>query len=641
MLDEGERLPDAVEIVTLVGDVHVRAHPDREHDRVDFALQLVQPRRVDARAQPELDAEVGEQPCLVGQRLVGLAVWRDPIADEPADLVALVEHRHRVAARRELAGRGQTGRTCADHRDPLAVRRHSGAQRHAVGVRPFRRVALQRADLDRRPALVDEDAVALAEHFDGTHARARTAEDVLGEDGCRSSGRICGSDGRDEARHVDAGGARSGTRCLRVGAAALEAAIGLENGSVGRKRRAELTGDLVECLCHDASLGSRAAAGIGDRPDVTCGKAAATGVDSSDVRAPPPPYGRSETPTKGGTMAVRAAINGFGRTGRAAFRAAIESGADIEWVAVNDVVDPPMLAQLLKYDSVYGPFDGTVEATDGAIVVNGDRIETPMATDPAELPWGELGVDVVIESSGRFRARPDAEKHLQAGATKVIVSAPAKNPDVTVALGVNFETYDPDAHHIVSNASCTTNCLAPVAKLLHEELGIRHGLMTTVHAYTGDQKLLDAPHKDYRRARAAAANLVPTSTGAAKALGLVVPALAGKLHGFAVRVPVPTGSLVDLTVEVERPTSVDEVNALFAARADRAELGGILRYSEEPLVSSDIVKSPFSSIFDAPLTTVIDGTLVKVVAWYDNEWGYSNRLVELAQRVLAPVPAHA
>ena len=340
-------------------------------------------------------------------------------------------------------------------------------------------------------------------------------------------------------------------------------------------------------------------------------------------------------------MAVRAAINGFGRTGRAAFRAAIESGADIDWVAVNDVVDPAMLAHLLKYDSVYGPFDGTVEAADGAIVVNGDRIETPMATDPAELPWGELGVDVVIESSGRFRARPDAEKHLQAGATKVIVSAPAKDPDVTVALGVNFETYDPDAHHIVSNASCTTNCLAPVAKLLHDELGIRHGLMTTVHAYTGDQKLLDAPHKDYRRARAAAANLVPTSTGAAKALGLVVPALAGKLHGFAVRVPVPTGSLVDLTVEVERPTSVDEVNALFAARADRAELGGILRYSEEPLVSSDIVKSPFSSIFDAPLTTVIDGTLVKVVAWYDNEWGYSNRLVELAQRVLAPVPALA
>ena len=222
----------------------------------------------------------------------------------------------------------------------------------------------------------------------------------------------------------------------------------------------------------------------------------------------------------------------------------------------------------------------------------------------------------------------------------MIVSAPAKDPDVTVALGVNFETYDPELHHIVSNASCTTNCLAPVAKVLHEALGIRHGLMTTVHAYTGDQQLLDGPHKDYRRARAAAANLVPTSTGAAKAIGLVVPELAGKLGGFAVRVPVPTGSLVDLTIEVERPTTVEEVNALVESRADRGELLGILRYSEEPLVSSDIVKSPYSSIFDAPLTTVIDGTQVKVVAWYDNEWGYSNRLVELAQRVLVPVPAH-
>jgi glyceraldehyde 3-phosphate dehydrogenase len=260
-------------------------------------------------------------------------------------------------------------------------------------------------------------------------------------------------------------------------------------------------------------------------------------------------------------------------------------------------------------------------------------------SDPADLPWGELSVDVVIESTGRFRSRADAAKHLEAGATKVIISAPAKEPDVTVALGVNFETYDPALHHIVSNASCTTNCLAPVAKVLHESLGVRHGLMTTVHAYTGDQQLLDGPHKDYRRARAAAANLVPTSTGAAKALGLVVPELAGRLHGFAVRVPVPTGSLVDLTVEVERQTSVDEVNALVAERADRDELAGILRYSEEPLVSSDIVKSPYSAIFDAPLTTVVDGTQVKVVAWYDNEWGYSNRLVELAQRVLAPVPA--
>ncbi len=339
-------------------------------------------------------------------------------------------------------------------------------------------------------------------------------------------------------------------------------------------------------------------------------------------------------------MTVRVAINGFGRTGRAAFRAALESGADIDWVAINDLAEPPMLAQLLKYDTVYGPFTGTVEAVDGALVVNGNEIATPMEQDPARLPWEALDVDVVIESTGHFRTRSDAAKHLEAGARKVIVSAPAKEPDVTVVLGVNFETYDPDLHDIVSNASCTTNCLAPVAKLLHEAIGIRHGVMTTVHAYTGDQMLLDGPHKDYRRARAAAANLVPTSTGAAKAIGLVVPALAGKLHGFAVRVPVPTGSLVDLTVEVERPTTVDEVNAIFEARADLGELAGILRYSEEPLVSSDIIKSPYSSIFDAPLTTVVDGTQLKVVAWYDNEWGYSNRLVELTQHVLSRVPAH-
>ena len=337
-------------------------------------------------------------------------------------------------------------------------------------------------------------------------------------------------------------------------------------------------------------------------------------------------------------MSIRVAINGFGRTGRAAFRAAFESGADIEWVAINDVADPAMLAHLLKYDTVYGRFDRTVAAVEGGILVDGIEIATPMQSDPVELPWNELGVDVVIESTGRFRGRADAAKHLEAGARKVIVSAPAKEPDVTVALGVNFEDYDPEQHHIVSNASCTTNCLAPVAKLLHESVGIRHGVMTTVHAYTGDQMLLDGPHKDYRRARAAAANLVPTSTGAAKAIGLVVPELAGKLNGFAVRVPIPTGSLVDLTIESERPTSVEEVNSLFDARADRGELEGILQYSEEPLVSSDVVKSTYSSIFDAPLTTVVDGTLVKVVAWYDNEWGYSNRLVELAQRILVPVP---
>jgi glyceraldehyde 3-phosphate dehydrogenase (phosphorylating) len=340
-------------------------------------------------------------------------------------------------------------------------------------------------------------------------------------------------------------------------------------------------------------------------------------------------------------MSIRVAINGFGRTGRAAFRAAHQSGADIEWVAINDLAEPAMLAHLLKYDTVYGRFDGAVDAVEGGIVVDGSEIATPTVSDPAELPWDDLDVDVVIESTGRFRSRADAAKHLEAGARKVIISAPANEPDVTVALGVNFEVYDPEQHHIVSNASCTTNCLAPVAKLLHEAVGIRHGVMTTVHAYTGDQMLLDGPHKDYRRARAAAANLVPTSTGAAKAIGLVVPELAGKLHGFAVRVPVPTGSLVDLTIETEQPTTVEQINALFEARADRGELEGILAYSEEPLVSADVVKSPYSSIFDAPLTTVVDGTQVKVVAWYDNEWGYSNRLVELAQRLLVPVPLAA
>jgi len=245
----------------------------------------------------------------------------------------------------------------------------------------------------------------------------------------------------------------------------------------------------------------------------------------------------------------------------------------------------------------------------------------------------------VIESTGVFTAREKAALHLQAGAERVIISAPAKSPDATIVLGVNEKSYDPSKHKVVSNASCTTNCLAPVAKVLHEGIGIRHGLMTTVHAYTGDQQLLDAPHKDLRRARAAAANLVPTSTGAAKAIGLVVPELAGKLQGFAVRVPVPTVSLVDLTVEVERPTTAEEINTIVRGRADTGPLAGILLYSEEPLVSSDIVKSPYSSVFDAPLTTVVDGTQVKVVAWYDNEWGYSNRLVELAQRVLVPVAA--
>jgi glyceraldehyde 3-phosphate dehydrogenase len=257
--------------------------------------------------------------------------------------------------------------------------------------------------------------------------------------------------------------------------------------------------------------------------------------------------------------------------------------------------------------------------------------------DPASLPWGDLGVDVVLECTGRFKSRAAAAEHLAAGARKVIISAPAKDPDATVVLGVNFApAYNPERHSVISNASCTTNCLAPVANVLHETVGIRHGLMTTVHAYTGDQRLVDTPHKDLRRARAAALNLVPTSTGAAKAIGLVIPELAGKLAGFAVRAPIPTGSLVDLTIEAKRETSVDEVNALFREWAGRDELQGILRYSDAPLVSSDIVKSPYSAIFDAPLTLVMGGTQVKVVAWYDNEWGYSMRLVELAERLLVP-----
>ena len=337
-------------------------------------------------------------------------------------------------------------------------------------------------------------------------------------------------------------------------------------------------------------------------------------------------------------MPVRVGINGFGRIGRNVFRAAMakEPGLDIEWVAVNDLTDAKTLAQLLKYDSVLGPYPGTVGHTDSALVVDGRELEVLAERDPAALPWGDLGVDVVIESTGLFTEREGAAKHLEAGAKKVIISAPATGEDVTVVLGVNFESaYDPDRHHIVSNASCTTNCLAPLAMVVHEAIGIRHGLMTTIHAYTADQNLQDGPHKDLRRARAAAINLVPTSTGAAKALGLVLPELNGRLHGFAVRAPVCTGSLVDLTFEAERTTSVEEVNAALAERADTGPLAGILAYTEDPIVSTDIIKSPFSSVADSGLTSVIDGTLVKVVSWYDNEWGYSNRVVELAERVLA------
>ena len=340
-------------------------------------------------------------------------------------------------------------------------------------------------------------------------------------------------------------------------------------------------------------------------------------------------------------MSVRVAINGFGRVGRSVFRAAYEQNADVEVVAVNDLVDAATLAHLLKYDSVYGRFPGLVETRAGSIVIDGVAVRTLAQTDPLALPWEELGVDVVIESTGRRRTRAGAAQHLEAGARKVIISAPAKGSepvDATLVLGVNFdEVYDPEIHHVVSNASCTTNCLAPVAKVLHETVGIKHGLMTTVHAYTSDQNLLDGPHTDLRRARAAAINIIPTTTGAAKALGLVIPELEGRLHGYAVRVPMPTGSLVDLTIEAERATSKEEINAAFERLADDGALEGILAYTEDPIVSSDIVGSPYSSTFDASLTAVIDGTQVKVVAWYDNEWGYSTRLVDLAQRVVVPV----
>ncbi|MGB0091154.1 MAG: type I glyceraldehyde-3-phosphate dehydrogenase [Solirubrobacteraceae bacterium] len=344
-------------------------------------------------------------------------------------------------------------------------------------------------------------------------------------------------------------------------------------------------------------------------------------------------------------MPVRVAINGFGRVGRCMLRSAHEREADVKVVAVNDLVEAGTLAHLLKYDSVFGRFPGKVAVADGGFTVDGSLVQAYAETDPTKLPWEELGVDVVIESTGRFRTRAAAAQHLEAGARKVIISAPAKGeepPDATVVLGVNFEeSYDPDAHHVISNASCTTNCLAPVAKVLHETVGIRHGLMTTVHAYTSDQLLLDGPHTDLRRARSAAINIIPSSTGAAKALGLVIPELNGRLNGFAVRVPTPTGSLVDLTIETEHATSKEEINAAFEAVADRGTFEGILAYTDEPIVSSDVVKSSYSSIFDSALTTVLDGTQVKVVAWYDNEWGYSSRLVDLAQRVLVPVATSA
>jgi len=329
---------------------------------------------------------------------------------------------------------------------------------------------------------------------------------------------------------------------------------------------------------------------------------------------------------------VTVGINGFGRIGRSFFRAALASSHDVTIVAVNDLSDPKALAHLLKYDSVSGRLPVPVEAGDGTIIVDGKPITVLAERDPANLPWGALGVDIVVESTGFFTDADKAKAHLGAGAKKVIISAPANGEDLTVVMGVNHENYDPTQHHIVSNASCTTNCLAPMAKVFHEAFGIERGLMTTVHAYTADQNLQDGPHSDLRRARAAGINIVPTSTGAAKAIGLVLPELKGKLDGFALRVPVPTGSITDLTVEASREVTLEEVQSVFKKAADTGALTGILKYSEEPLVSSDIVGDPFSSIIDAGLIRVL-GNQVKMSSWYDNEWGYSNRLVDLASHM--------
>jgi glyceraldehyde 3-phosphate dehydrogenase len=326
-------------------------------------------------------------------------------------------------------------------------------------------------------------------------------------------------------------------------------------------------------------------------------------------------------------MTVRVGINGFGRIGRNFYRAALASGADIEVVAFNDLGDDSTQAHLLKYDSILGRLDQPVRLVEGGIQVGSQVIKSFAERDPAALPWGELGADIVLESTGFFTDGTKAKAHLDGGARKVIISAPAKNADVTLVMGVNHETFDPTSHHIISNASCTTNCLAPMAKVMDEGLGIVKGLMTTIHAYTQDQNLQDGPHKDLRRARAAALNVVPTSTGAAKAIGLVLPQLKGKLDGYALRVPVPTGSATDLTFEAARETTVEEVNEIVKAAAD-GPLKGYLLYSSDPIVSSDIVTDPHSCIFDSGLTKVI-GNQVKVIGWYDNEWGYSNRLVDL------------
>jgi glyceraldehyde 3-phosphate dehydrogenase len=331
-------------------------------------------------------------------------------------------------------------------------------------------------------------------------------------------------------------------------------------------------------------------------------------------------------------MGIRVGINGFGRIGRNFFRAQQALGADIEIVALNDLGDAKTMAHLLRYDSNLGPFEGEVELADGVLRAAGEELKMLSERDPAALPWGDLGVDVVLESTGIFTDRAGAQKHLDAGAKKVLISAPATDPDITIVLGVNDDAYDPGAHHIVSNASCTTNCVAPLAKVLHELAGIESGFMTTIHAYTNDQVILDFPHKDLRRARAAAINLIPTSTGAAKAIGLVLPDLKGKVDGIAVRAPVATGSLTDLVVQLGRETTAEEVNAAYREAA-AGSLSGLLQYSEDPIVSTDINGNPYSCIFDSPLT-MAHGSTVKVFGWYDNEWGYSCRLVDLIGKLL-------
>ena len=337
-------------------------------------------------------------------------------------------------------------------------------------------------------------------------------------------------------------------------------------------------------------------------------------------------------------MAIRVGINGFGRIGRNFFRAHLQRGGDFEVVAANDLGDAATMAHLLKYDSVLGPLGKEVSAGEGAISVEGHEIKILAERDPANLAWGELGVDVVIESTGLFTTRDDAAKHLEAGAKKVVISAPATDPDVTIVLGVNEDVYEPESHHVISNASCTTNCVAPLAKVLHDEFTIEQGFMTTIHAYTNDQQILDLPHKDLRRARAAAINLIPTSTGAAKAIGLVMPDLKGKVDGMSMRAPVPIGSITDLVCRLGREVSVEEVNQAYLSQADKGRLQGIMRYSDEALVSTDIVHSPYSCIVDSELT-MANGTMVKVFGWYDNEWGYSCRLVDLVAKVGATLPA--